>query len=261
MNFFCSHPAFREARGYAIERDIYLGALREIQRGKRIDTSKIISMPTKPNDYIIPSRRARLPLKNSSTRGKPFSMSPPRHRFAPQRLAHCAGVSLTFGRPSWPMLPIPPPHIGQSSYGQHGQHGQHGQFRYGAPPIYGFPHPSNFPSRVPGPSRMPGPPRLPSGSLARLPPSKLPPTLLPPQSLPSPLPSSRIAKQHQQKNQHFGNGMDRTTNICSWSDRSSNKPLPRRHREQDFTVDTFEENLSTSTSAHSQWKRQFHQSK
>lgn len=113
--YFCS--AFGEARGYPIERDIYLAALKEVQRGEKIDTSNIVLQPT--NIIEIPSatkKEARLELKPSmGVMGPPgFAMS---RRgavngalFPPQRYGFAGpppGFRPMPPPPGWP--PLPPP--------------------------------------------------------------------------------------------------------------------------------------------------------
>lgn len=119
---------------------------------------------------------------------------------------------LRYGMPMRPTLPTPP-----------------------GPP--GFPLPG-FPLRMPGPPRMAGPPRLPPA--ARLPLPKIPP---PP---PPPPPHSRTAVSKQlQKKKQIRNGMiERAVRLRR---NVSARILSKMRKEQDFTVDTFEENLLTSS--------------
>lgn len=114
-----------------------------------------------------------------------------------------------------------------------------------SPPGHGFPH-HGYPPRMPGPPRMAGPPRLSAGPPPRLPPPKIPP----PSPTPPPPPRTTKQLQAQKKKQQLRNGiMDRTTNIRSLR---RNGPvritIKMNNKEQDFTVDTFEENLLTTTS-------------
>lgn len=242
-------------------------------------------MPTNPTDFVSPKKslKARSSMKNPGGRPSPFSMGPPTFAmprrgfangapFSPQRFTF-AGPPPAFGPmpppPGMPLIPLmgPPPY------------GPPRPFRYGAPPMHaipaipptppGFPHPSGFPSCIPGPPRMKSSPRLSSSPVTRLPPSKILPSLLPP---PPPLPPSRgssrtaVAKQlHQKKKQHLRNGiMEHTLDIRSRRN-GSNKIMPKthkEHKEQDFTVDTFEENLATSTPIHPRRiKRRFSRNK
>ena len=125
-------------------------------------------------------------------------------------------------------------------------------FRYGPPPIRpvqamptppvpGFPRPA-FPPRMSGPPRMSAPPRLPVGPTARLPPPKMPP---PPPKMPPP---SRSKQLQTQKKQQIRNGiMEHSVNIRMRRNGPVNRTLPKVHKEQDFTIDTFEENLLTTS--------------
>lgn len=263
-----SLKAFGDARGYPIERDIYLSALEELQCVEKIDTSKVILRPKSPPTIVSPKKRARL-SKNPTGRpmGPPgFAMS--RRSFAnggpfsPQRFA---GPPPGFG-PMPPPLGIPPipPPMGPPLYGPR-------PFRYGPPPMRpampptppgpGFPHPG-FPPRMPGLPRMAGPPRLPVGPAARLPPPKMPP---PPPPPPPPLPPRTITKQLQKKKQQIRNGiMERAINIRLRRNGPANRIMPKTNKEQDFTVDTFEENLLTTsitTQSLRQTKGRFNQTK
>ncbi|XP_011687672.1 PREDICTED: RNA/RNP complex-1-interacting phosphatase [Wasmannia auropunctata] len=241
-----SLKAFGEARGYPVERDVYLAALQEVQRGEKIDTSQVVLTP----DPIITSNKKnslkiRPLLKNSS--GRPMGRTLPAYAmsrgfangrpFSPPRFA---GPPPGFGpMPPPPGMPPIPPLYGPRP------------FRYGPPPMRqampptppgpGFPHPG-FPPRMPGPPRMAGPSRIgPGGPTARLPPPKMPPP---------PPPLSRSTKQLQaQKKQHIRNGIiERAMNIrMRRNGPVSNRVMPKAHKEQDFTVDTFEENLLTTT--------------
>lgn len=251
--FLCLYSAFGEARGYPVERDIYLAALQEVQRGEKIDTTKVVltsystgvpAPPTRKNPLKIRSM-----LKNSSGRlmGPPgFAMSRRSFvnggLFSSQRFG-IAGPPPGFGpMPPPPMPPIPP--MSPPLYGPR-------PFRYGPPPMRqampptppgpGFPHPG-FPPRIPGSLRMAGPPRLPAGPAARLSPLKMPPP---------PPPPSRTSKQlqAQQKSQQIRKEiMERTINVHLRRNGSvSSRIMSKARKEQDFTVDTFEENLLTST--------------
>ncbi|XP_071556324.1 uncharacterized protein [Temnothorax nylanderi] len=251
-----SLKAFGEARGYPVERDIYLAALQEVQRGEKIDTSKVVLTPDSTG-VVATSRKItskmRSLLKNSA--GRP--MGPPKFPmsrrgfanggpFSPQRFG-IAGPPPGFG----PMPPPPPgmppiPPMSPPLYGLR-------PFRYGPPPMRqampptpppgpgGFPHPG-FPPRMPVPPRMAGLPRLPAGPAARLPPMKMPPP---------PPPPSRTPKQQlqAQKKQQIRNGiMERAVNIrLRRNGPASGRIIPKARKEQDFTVDTFEENLLTTT--------------
>lgn len=245
--FLCLYAAFGEARGYPIERDIYLAALQEVQRGEKIDTSKVILTPNSIGVAAHSrknSLKVRSQLKNLSGRlmGPPaFAMSRRGfvngRPFSSQRFG-IAGPPPGFGPlppPGMPPIPLMSPPL----YGPR-------PFRYGppmrqamppTPPGPGFPHPG-FPPRMPGPLRMAGPPRLPAGPAARLSQLKMPPP---------PPPPSRTAKQLQQKNQQIRKEiMERALNVRRNGSVSS-RIMSKARKEQDFTVDTFEENLLTTT--------------
>lgn len=125
------------------------------------------------------------------------------------------------------------------------------------PPGPGFR--GGFPLRMPGPPpRMPGLPRLPPGGpAARLPPkmppppSSLPPPLPPPPLPPPRPPRSAAGKQlpGQKRKQQIRNGItERAINSRLRRNGSgNNRNMPKVHKEQDFTVDTFEENLLTTS--------------
>ncbi|KAL6262744.1 hypothetical protein P5V15_005535 [Pogonomyrmex californicus] len=245
--------AFGEARGHPVERDIYLSDLKKAKRGEKIDTSRVILTTENPAGVSTKrnSQKARS-LKNPTGRPMPRRGFVNGGPFPPQRYG-IAGPPPGFGPMSPPLPGMPPiPPMSPPLYGPR-------PFRYGPPPMRGvmppptpppgpgFPHPG-FPPRMPGPPRMAGPPRLPGVPTARLPPPKMPP----------PLPPSRTAKQlqAQKKKQQFRNGiMDRAVNVrLRRNGPISGRIMPKIHKEQDFTVDTFEENLLT-TSAVAQPRR------
>ncbi|EFN81753.1 Probable tyrosine-protein phosphatase F54C8.4 [Harpegnathos saltator] len=246
-----SLKAFGEARGYPVERDIYLTALKEVQRGEKIDTSKVALTPT---SIIETPSTMRKTLKSRSALSLPMGrMGPPGYAMSRRSSANGAPYPLQrYGyhmgpppgfRPMPPppsgLPPIPPP-MGPPLYGPR-------PLRYGmpmrptppGPP--GFPLPS-FPLRMPGPSRMSGPPRLPpAGSSSRLPPPKMPPPPPPP-----PLSRTAVSKlQAQKKKQQIKNGIMERTIRMRRNNAASSRGMPKRYKEQDFTVDTFEENLLT----------------
>lgn len=248
--FLCLYSAFGEARGYRVERDVYLTALQEVQRGEKIDTSKVILTPDSTG-VAAPTRKNPSKIRSKNSAGRPSPMGPSafamsrRGPFSPQRFA---------GPPGFGPMPLPPgmppiPPMSPALYGPR-------PFRYGPPPMRqamppkppgpGFPHPGFPPRMPPVPPRMAGPPRLSAGPTARLPPLKMPPPPPPPPLLPS----SRSTKQLQaQKKQHIRNGiMERTINIrLRRNGPVSNRSMPKARKEQDFTVDTFEENLLTTS--------------
>ncbi|XP_011878748.1 PREDICTED: RNA/RNP complex-1-interacting phosphatase [Vollenhovia emeryi] len=249
-----SLKAFGEARGYPVERDIYLAALQQVQRGKKIDTSQVVLTPD-VSAVIAPTRKTSLKMRSSvkTLLGRP--MGPPGFAmsrrgfanggpFAPQRFAGPPPGFVPMPPPGMP--PIPP--MSPPPYGPR-------PFRYGLPPIRQampptpgpgcFQHPG-FPPRPPGPPRMAGPPRLPTGPTARLPPRKM----LPPPPPPPPPPPSRSTKQFQvQKKRQVRNGIaQHAVNIRMRRNGPANRIVPKARKEQDFTIDTFEENLLTTTS-------------
>ncbi|KAK2584094.1 hypothetical protein KPH14_006537 [Odynerus spinipes] len=261
--------AFEEARGYPIERDAYIAALKEIPRGEKIDTSKItLSTPSNlATSLRRVSSKARSALKHPGGRPAAYPMGPPPPGFAPPRRGFVNGAPYPhqpfgfgipppgFGSmpPHPPGMPLPPP-PGPPMYGPR-------PLRYGPPPPPppppamrapmpppppamrapgpGF-HPPGFPLRLPGPPRMSGPPRLPPGPPARLPPPKMPP---PP---PPPRPQIRQPIHKQQ----LRNGVVvlprsslRLTRRKVGSGSGVGAAMLKVIKEQDFTVDTFEENL------------------
>lgn len=118
------------------------------------------------------------------------------------------------------------------------------------PPGPGY-SPLPYPLRMPGPPpRMQGPPRLaPAGPAARLPP-KMPPPPLPPPSHSR----SAVGKQlsGQKKKHMMRNGItERAVDVRLRRNgpTSSRGVLPKMHKEQDFTVDTYEENLLTTSTS------------
>lgn len=270
--FLCLCSAFGEARGYPVERDIYLNALQGVQRGEKIDTSKVALTPSPVG--VSPrksSMKMRSLLKNSV--GRP--MGPP--GFAMSRRGFVNGGPFSHQRygmvgPPGPLGfgPMPPPLGMPPIPPMSPPHYRPRPFRYGPPPPpmrqaipptppgLGFPRPG-FPPRMPGPPRMAGRPRLSAGPAARLLPPKMPP---PP---PPPSRAIRTTKQLQaQKKQQIRNGIIDRANIHMRRNRPvSNRILPKVYKEQDFTVDTFEENLLTNSilQPRRQSKGRFNQSK
>ncbi|XP_035722798.1 probable tyrosine-protein phosphatase F54C8.4 isoform X1 [Vespa mandarinia] len=297
-----SLKAFEEARGYPIYRDAYVAALKEIPRGEKIDTNKInLFNPstTRKENYSIPVRRVldqyRIRLKHPKGRPVPYPMGPP-PGFKPHRRGFTNGAPYPpqpfgFGAPPPgfgsmpphpPGMPLPPP-PGPPMYGPR-------PLRYGPPPPPpppppamrasgpGF-HPPGFPLRLPGLPRMAGPPRLPPGPPSRLPPPKMPP---PPPPPPPQVRQAVVVKRlqaHKKKhhNQHqeqqiarngriipLGSSMRLTKREVSTARRIRNI-TSKITKEQDFTVDTFEENLLavSSTNAHLRrpLKGRYHQTK
>lgn len=255
--FLCLYPAFGEARGYPIERDIYLTALQEVQRGEKIDTNKIVLMPDPISLTASTRKNSKRSLKNSGRPMGPPIFAMPRRGFANGRPFSSQRFARGIAGPPPGYGPMPPPPSGMPPiplmspplYGPR-------PFRYGPPPIRpvqampptppgpGFPR-AAFPPRMPGPPRMAAPPRLSAGPAARLPPPKMPPPL-PPPKMPPP---SRSKQLQIQKKQQIRNGiMERSVNVhMRRNGPVSNRSLPKVHKEQDFTVDTFEENLLTTS--------------
>ena len=257
-----SLKAFSEARGYAIEREIYLNALKETPLGEKIDTNKVIPNPLLTSRPEITKRgKIRLSFNYPADRAAmgSYLMGPPgfaraRRSFAkdgpfPPHGFGFGGPPRGF-RPMPPPLgmpPIPPPPGPPPLYGPR-------PLKYGPPPrpampplpprppgflIPGFPPPPS-PNRTPVGSRLPGPPPM------LPPPPKMPP---PPPPPPAPSRSVKRLATHKRK-QHIRNGIVtpiRNPDIIRRNNRP-NRILLKQHKEQDFTVDTFEENLLTVTS-------------
>ncbi|XP_076160419.1 uncharacterized protein LOC143143250 [Ptiloglossa arizonensis] len=224
--------AFTEARGYPIEREMYLNALKKTPRDKKIDTSTI--------------RLESFPVSRTKTfkRVKNSVFKRPRHRPVNDTMLLPGFVSLRrgfandgpsspqhhfgFGGPPpgfRPMPPIPPLPVPPPMYPPR-------PFRYRPPlhptmppppPRSWFPMPG-FPP--PGPNRTCGGTRLSPG-----PPSRLPPTMPPP----PPAPARPVSLKQKTIRNPLGNlrrGNNQMTRVLS-----------KLFKEQDFTVDTFEENL------------------
>lgn len=250
-----SLKAFEEARGYPIEREIYISALKRTP-GTKIDTSKItISNPTSSEVVNKRVMRFRYSSRPPYTIGPPGFM-PPRRDFAkdgpfsPPHFGY-GGPPPGFRPPGLPSIPPPagPPPL----YGPR-------PFRYGPPPRPAMPPPPPRPGfpipcfPPPCPSRTPGggtrlPPPCPP---ARLPPPKMPP---PPPPQPAPArPASLKRITNQKRKSHVRNGIvSLSRNPVSLIRRNSqtSRILPKLLKEQDFTVDTFEENLlAVSSQSH-----------
>ncbi|KAL0129968.1 hypothetical protein PUN28_001913 [Cardiocondyla obscurior] len=260
-----SLKAFGDARGYSIERDFYVTALQEVQRGKKIDTSKV----------VLTSASASLPRRNPKIRSllnnlvdRPMGLprfGPMLRRgfanggpFSPQRFGPPPGYGPMPPPPGMPSIPpMSPPLYGPRP------------FRYGPPPMRqaipptppgpSFPH-HGFPPRMPGPPRMAGPPRLPAGPTARIPPLKMPRSRSPP-------PSTTKQLHSRKKHQQIRNGIaerSRSIHRVRQNAPANNRIMSRIRKEQDFTVDTFEENLlatSTNVQPRRQTRGRFNQAK
>lgn len=250
--FLCLHSAFGEARGYPVERDIYLAALQDVQRGEKIDTSKVVLTPDSTGVAVstkkIPSK-IRSPLKNPARPMGPPGFTVSRRGFANDRPFSSQRFGIAGPPPGFGSMPGPPPGMPPIPPMSPPLYGPR-PFRYGPPPMRqvipptpgpGFPHPG-FPPRMPGPPRMAGPSRLPAGPTPRLLPLKMPPP---------PLPPSRTTKQFQvqKKKQQIRNGiMERAVNFrLRRNGTASSRTMSKARKEQDFTVDTFEENLLTTS--------------
>ncbi|KAI4498739.1 hypothetical protein M0802_006206 [Mischocyttarus mexicanus] len=151
-------------------------------------------------------------------------------------------------------MPLPPGPDFRRSVGSSGFH-----------PPPGFP-----PNRLPGPSRMSVPPRLPPGPQSRLPPPKMPPPPPPPPPQVRQISVKRLQnnkkKHHNQHHQHhqqqIRNGMgvlSRSSMRLTRRDVSSTRRIrniaTKMIKEQDFTIDTFEENLLAVSSTNSHLRR------
>lgn len=258
-----SLKAFGEARGHPLERDIYLTSLKDVQRSGKIDTSKIV-LTSNPVETVKKNTKSRS-MKNRL--GRPSMMGPPgsamqRRGFAngrPFPSQRFGGPPQGFGPMPPPGMPPLPPPIGPPHYALR-------PFRYGPPPMHpampptppapGFlPHPV-FPPRMTGPPRMAGPLRLSAGS-GRLPPPKMPP-------LPPPSRTNKQLQGHKKK-QHMRNGIvERAVNIrLRRNGPTDRRIIPKMNKEQDFTVDTFEENLlaTSTTQSRRSGKGRFNQTK
>ncbi|XP_076230431.1 uncharacterized protein LOC116430766 [Nomia melanderi] len=248
---------FAEARGYSIERPIYINALRKTPRNEKIDTS-LISLESLSDRSVMPSAAStstntiKRPARPSSDFLGPdvSMMGPP--GFAPLRRGFVSDGPFPpqpfgFGGPPprfrpippIPPLPGPPPMFGPRP------------FRYGPPPrpaMPSLPHRPGFP--IPGfppppcPNRTPGGSRLPPGPPSRLPKPKMPPPPPPPPSRLRPTVLRRL--QTQKRKQHIRNSivtLIKNRSSIFKQDSQSSRSLPKLLKEQDFTVDTFEENL------------------
>lgn len=251
--------AFETARGYPIDRKIYINALQKVPREK-IDTSKISVDSRGTSGSEAPSRRVmRVSFKYPGS--SPYTMGPPgfgatRRGFAkdgPFSPAHFgyAGPPPGF-RPMPPppgMPPVPPPPVPPPMYGPR-------PFRYGPPPRPamrpppprpGFPIPG-FPPPPPPPP-PPCPSRTPAGILPHAPPARLPPPKMPPPPPPQSAPTRPILfkrLQPQKRKSHLRNGIlssARNPVDLMRQNSQTSRILPKLMKEQDFTVDTFEENL------------------
>lgn len=259
---FFSCSAFREARGYKIERGTYIGALSKLKRGEKIDTTDVdlTAIPIKERQSQPKRKTSKQNSKSESHPKRSSSVTMPRRGFAnegpfpPQRYGFM-GPQPGFRPPPPCRLPIPPP-MGPPPYSPR-------PLRYGPPmrpamppstaPRPRFPPPDFM--RMPTPPRMSGPPRLPPGNpFGRS--MKVPPVPPPPPPPPPPLPPSSSSslppvpiRMLQSKRHQIRIGLIERAVSLRFVKRNDavNRFVSRVHKEQDFTVDTFEENLLTSS--------------
>ncbi|XP_026668525.1 formin-A-like [Ceratina calcarata] len=251
---FVSVLAFEEGRGYPIEREIYISSLKSTPR-KKIDTSNISLEPDAPTSKSVNKMRS---LKNRQHRKMigQLNFASPRRGFAkdgPFSPPHFGfgGPPPSF-RPMPPppgMPPVPPPPIPgpPPMYGPR-------PFRYGPPPRSampplpprpGFPIPGFL---LPCSPRVPGGARLPHVPPTRLPPPKMPLPPPPPPPLSQSVPRAVALKRlrPQKIKSHARNGVvasvRNSADLIRHNSQTS-RTLPKLMKEQDFTVDTFEENL------------------
>ncbi|XP_043512887.1 probable tyrosine-protein phosphatase F54C8.4 isoform X2 [Frieseomelitta varia] len=262
--------AFEAARGYPIERRIYLNALQRTPREK-VDTSKISAeLPASQP----PAIRKRVPFKHPypmppnfaakrrgfAKDGGPFSLLPPPPP-PPPHFAFGGPPPAPFrSMPPLGMLPPPPPPPAPSPLGHPPPMYRPRLFRYGPPPRPAMhPPPPGFP--VPGfpppcPSRTGRlPPRLPASKMP--PPPTPPPPPPPPPPAPPILPPSRLKHQAMPKRLQPQKRKSQVRNgfVTPTSQSGCDRILPKLMKEQDFTVDTFEENLLAVVSSQSSGRR------
>ncbi|XP_015173411.1 PREDICTED: probable tyrosine-protein phosphatase F54C8.4 [Polistes dominula] len=298
-----SIKAFQEARGYPIYRDEYITALKKISRGEK---KKTLNRSINTRKDSIPIRNVldqyKLRIRNPKGRPAPYPMGPS-PGYKPHRRGFTNGAYLPqpfgFGAPphgfgSMPPHPpgMPPPPPGPPMYGPPRP------MRFGLPlppppppamraPMPPLPpgpdfrrsvvnsgfHPPAFPNRLPGPSRMSGPPRLPPGPQSRLPPPKMPPPPPPPPPQVRQVSVKRLQgnKKKQQQQPQIRNGMavlPRSSMRLTRREVSTTRRnvATKMIKEQDFTADTFEENLLAVSSTNSHLRRsttkgRYHQTK
>ncbi|OAD61985.1 putative tyrosine-protein phosphatase F54C8.4, partial [Eufriesea mexicana] len=230
---FCL-KAFEEARGYSIERKIYLNALQKTPREK-IDTSKISMESSSSSSYESLSKRKLFSHPASGGRFGLYTMGPPGLVSARRGFAKDGPFSpghFGFGGPPPGFRPMPPP-PGMPPVPP----------LPGPPPMYG-PRPFRY-GPPPAPSMRPPPPR-PGFPFLGFPPPRPPPTMLPPPKMPPP-PPPRVTLQQlqtQKKKSHIRHGVVSKNRAGAMRQNSQlRRILPKLLKEQDFTVDTFEENL------------------
>ncbi|XP_033219904.1 formin-like protein 3 [Belonocnema kinseyi] len=256
--------AFQDARGYPIERQTYVAELKRTPCGKKIDTSKVVLTPA-PNARVKKQKAKKKPATKPAA-GKPPAGRPPAGRpppphppfgpmmgppgYGPPRRGFANGVPFPpprfgFGPPPQPGFgprlpphpmppgPLPPP---GPRFGP--RLGPRMGIRPPMPPMpphmgppmphprgplrMPLPHRMPMPPRMGGPPRMHGPPRLPMGPMPRLPPPKM---AMPRHPVPQ-MPTKRNAQPTVKRQTRAAAAVVKAT------------------KDQDFTADTFEENLA-----------------
>ncbi|XP_051163619.1 RNA/RNP complex-1-interacting phosphatase-like [Leptopilina boulardi] len=241
--------AFQEARGYPIERQNYVSELKKAPCGRKIDTSKVNLTPSNARVRKVPVKR-RPPPNHQGGRPPPpppYLMGPPGPGFHPPpppplRRGFANGGpfprggppprGFNFPQPGYgPRLAGPPPPFGPRLGPRMGIRNPIPPMGAPAPHPRGPPHCMPIPPRMSMPPRMAGPPRLPMGPLPRLPPAKMPPPRLPlaPQQISSKRNSLQIRKRKSRA--------------------AAATAITKTIKDQDFTVDTFEENLTAAPAA------------
>ncbi|XP_015602895.1 RNA/RNP complex-1-interacting phosphatase [Cephus cinctus] len=253
--------AFQEARGYPIERENYVESLKQVPRGEKIDTSHVVLVERRNRNVVGKkgSKRERKRKPNTSSasreswRSAPTSYQSSRRGFPEgssyQQPYPFDGAEFGLFAPMMPPLPppslsavpsLPPPRIRHRSrpsrYGAYcpspGPHNPPAILPPMPPPGPSYHctnyHPRHSTLRVSGPPRLIRPPSQPSTSLGSY---------------------SSIVKYNRARNDGssvpFDSAVRRPVNRTK---------LRNRPNDQDFTVDTFEENL-TATLPPNKWIR------
>lgn len=260
-----SIKAFAEARGYAIERQNYVTHLKRNSKNSlpvaQEEPPFTSTVKTTPFAGGSRNRLRTTPHERPSNSMRRCYVKDGCGAFPPQP----SPPPPPFGFPGPRFRPMPPLRCPPMMFGGR-------PFRYGPPrhppppprsgfPIPGFPPPPPRPSfpmpgfpPPPGPKRNAGGPRIPPGPPARLPPPNMPPPPPPPPPPSSqttrPRPSVLKRMQTQQRKQHIRNGIamlvENRANLIKRTAQYS-RLIPKLHKEQDFTVDTYEENLLTGS--------------
>ncbi|XP_012281096.1 uncharacterized protein LOC105700088 [Orussus abietinus] len=259
-----SIKAFEEARGHTFDREIFVNDLKKVPKGEKIDTSKVTrSQP-------VPMRKMLLKDHTLKRFGRHHLMGPPgppgfvpppgRRGFAANGAPYPQPFGFRppggFGPMGPPPGPMPPPPPGP-------MFGPPRALRPSRPPPPRFglpPHPMRPPLPPPGPGgmpprpgfhpmRMPVPPRMPPGP-PRLPPC--PPPRIPGPQMPPP-PPPVVAKRLQTPKKKVRRDVPTAPGPRSSALHQVSRLRPRNlggpkppAKEQDFTVDTFEENLAST---------------